>query len=51
MKNRLRVSPTERLRSFRQAIDTRGMVRICEAHSGLSGIIADNAQTVVNGEV
>jgi len=51
MRNGLRVTPTERLRSLRQAIDARGMVRITEAHSGLSGIVAETAQAVINGEL
>lgn len=43
--------PGERLRALREKIDRTGFVRIMEAHSGLSGIIAENAQVQKNGQV
>ena len=39
-----KVTPGERLRALKQAIDRKGYVRILEAHSGLSGIIAESAR-------
>lgn len=46
-----RVTPGERLRALKESIDRKGFVRILEAHSGLSGIIADQAQIRHNGQV
>ncbi len=45
------VSPEQRLRALREGIDRKGFVRILEAHSGLSGIIAENAQVQKNGQL
>ena len=45
-----RVTPTERVRALRHAIARKGFVRIIEAHSGLSGIIAETARVVVDDE-
>lgn len=45
------VSPEQRLRALREAIDRKGFVRILEAHSGLSGIVAENARVQKNGQV
>ena len=44
-------SPFERLKSLRECIDRKGFARILEAHSGLSGIIAENARVEKNGQV
>ena len=46
-----RVTPGERLRALKECIDRKGFVRILEAHSGLSGIVADQAQIRHNGQV
>ncbi len=45
-----RIMPWDRLRALRQCIDDKGFARILEAHSGLSGIIAESAQVEKNGE-
>ncbi len=44
-----RIMPWERLRALRECIDDKGFVRILEAHSGLSGIIAERAQVSKDG--
>ena len=44
-------SPFERLKSLRECIDRKGFARIIEAHSGLSGIIAENVRVEKNGQV
>ena len=44
------VLPSERLRVLREALARKGFVRVIEAHSGLSGIIGDTANVVVDGE-
>ena len=44
-------SPFERLKSLRECIDRKGFARILEAHSGLSGIIAENVRVEKNGQV
>ena len=44
-------SPFERLKALRECIDRKGYARILEAHSGLSGIIAENARGEKNGQV
>ncbi len=44
-----RVMPWERLRALRDCIADKGFARILEAHSGLSGIIAERAQVTKNG--
>ena len=46
-----RVTPAERLLALRRALDSKGFVRIIEAHSGLSALIGEAAQATVNGEV
>ena len=45
------VRPEQRLRALREGIDRKGFVRILEAHSGLSGIVAENAQVLKNGQL
>ncbi len=45
------VTSWERLSALRQSIARKGFVRIMEAHSGLSGIVAENARVEVEGEV
>ena len=42
--NRSGISPTERLRALRRAVDANGFVRLIEAHSGLSALIAQTAR-------
>ena len=44
-----RIMPLERLRALRECIDDKGFARILEAHSGLSGIIAERAQVSKSG--
>ena len=46
-----KLSPFERLKSLRECIDRKGFARIMEAHSGLSGIIAENVRVEKNGQV
>ena len=46
-----RITPWGRLRALREYIARKGFVRILEAHSGLSGIIAESARVHKNGEV
>ena len=46
-----RVSPVQRLGALRRCIETKGCARILEAHSGLSGIIAENAGVLEDGRV
>ena len=46
-----KVTSGERLSALRQNIARKGFVRILEAHSGLSGIVAENARVEVEGEV
>ena len=46
-----RVTPVERLGALRHCITTKGYARILEAHSGLSGIIAENAKVQKDGQV
>ena len=45
------VRPWERLRALRECLDRKGFARILEAHSGLSGIIAERATVQKDGEV
>ena len=45
------VRPWERLRALRECLDKKGFARILEAHSGLSGIIAERASVQKDGEV
>jgi phosphoenolpyruvate mutase len=44
------VTPGQRLGALKRAISSKGCARIMEAHSGLSGIIGERAQVVVDGE-
>ena len=46
-----KVTPWERSSALRKSIARKGFVRILEAHSGLSGIVAENARVVTDGEV
>ena len=46
-----RVTPGERLRALKESIARKGFARILEAHSGLSGIIAESARVQRNGQV
>lgn len=46
-----KVTPCERLRALRECITRKGFARILEAHSGLSGIIAESARIQKDGEV
>jgi hypothetical protein len=44
------VTPGQRLGALKRVITNKGFARIMEAHSGLSGIIGEQAQAVVDGE-
>lgn len=44
-------SPFERLKALRECIDRKGFARILEAHSGLSGIIAETIRVEKNGKI
>jgi len=46
-----KVTPGERLRALKDCIASKGFARILEAHSGLGGIIAENARVEVDGAV
>ena len=46
-----RITPAERLHALKGSIATKGFARILEAHSGLSGIIAENAKVHKDGRV
>ncbi len=45
------VTSLERSRALKKGIARKGFVRILEAHSGLSGIVAENARVATEGEV
>ncbi len=45
------ITSMDRLSALKEKIDKKGFVRILEAHSGLSGIVAENARVEVEGEV
>ena len=45
------ITSMDRLSALKEKIDRKGFVRILEAHSGLSGIVAENARVEVEGEV
>ena len=45
------VRPSERLGALKECLDRKGFARILEAHSGLSGIIAERASAQKDGEV
>lgn len=44
-------TPGERLRALKNCIDRKGFARILECHSGLSGIIAERATIIKDGNV
>ena len=46
-----RITPAERLQALKGSIATKGFARILEAHSGLSGIIAETARVHKDGRV
>ena len=46
-----RIRPWERLSGLRECISRKGFARILEAHSGLSGLVVENAQVQMNGQV
>ncbi len=46
-----RITPGQRLSALRVSIASKGFARILEAHSGLSGIVAENARVRKNGRV
>jgi phosphoenolpyruvate phosphomutase len=46
-----RMTPGERLRALKECIDRKGFARIMEAHSGLSGIIVENARVQKDEQV
>lgn len=46
-----RVTPSQRLSALCHAIDSKGFVRIMEAHSGLSAIVGETARVTVGDEV
>lgn len=43
-------TPEIRLRRLRRLIDAKPIVRICESHSGLTGLIIENTSVEVNGQ-
>ena len=45
------ITPEARLRALKSSIARKGFVRILEAHSGLSGIVAENAKVHKDGMV
>ena len=46
-----KVTSWQRLRALQEGIARKGFVRVIEAHSGLSGIIGENARVEKDGEV
>ena len=46
-----RIAPGQRLRALWECIDKKGFARVLEAHSGLSGIIAECARVEKDGDV
>jgi phosphoenolpyruvate phosphomutase len=46
-----RITPAERLRALKTCIAKKGFARILEAHSGLSGIVVQNASVQLDGQV
>ena len=46
-----RITSGERIRALKECIDRKGFARILEAHSGLSGIIAENAKVMNDGQI
>ena len=45
------ITPSARISALKAAIARKGFARVLEAHSGLSGIIAENARVQQNGQV
>jgi len=45
------VTPDVRVKRLRRLIQSKDIVRIIEAHSGLTGLIVENAKVEINGEV
>ncbi len=45
------VTPDVRVKRLRRLIKSKDIVRIIEAHSGLTGLIVENAKVEINGEV
>lgn len=45
------ITPDQRVKRLRRLIDAKKIVRIIEAHSGLTGLIVENTQLEVNGEI
>lgn len=43
-------TPEVRLKRLRRLIDAKSIVRICESHSGLTGLIIENTMVDVNGQ-
>ncbi len=46
-----RIRPWERLSGLKECISRKGFARILEAHSGLSGLVVENARVQMNGQV
>ncbi|MQF80221.1 phosphoenolpyruvate mutase [SAR202 cluster bacterium AD-493-K16_JPT_193m] len=44
------ITPSERIRSLITSIEQKGFIRLMEAHSGLSGIVAENATGILDEE-
>ncbi|MFW9990353.1 MAG: phosphoenolpyruvate mutase [Candidatus Odinarchaeota archaeon] len=51
LKLRRRILPNERRSILKNLLDTKGFVRILEAHNGLSAIIANNVKEINNDEI
>lgn len=51
MSLKYRITPGERLKSLKRAIEQKRFIRIIEAHNGLSALIGENAQIRKNGEI
>ena len=45
------VTPADRLKALKECIARKGFARLLEAHSGLSGIIAESASVLKDGQV
>jgi phosphoenolpyruvate phosphomutase len=45
------ITPDQRVKRLRRLIDAKKIVRIIEAHSGLTGLIVENTKVEVNGEI
>ena len=44
------ITPDQRVKRLRRLIDAKKIVRIIEAHSGLTGLIVENTEVEINGE-